>query len=148
MRSPPMSPNVRTPSSRVFSTAEPTRLAVDITRNLAECYRLSGQPENAYGAWDELWDTGARLDDHGLRFLAAEGQMRSRIDHDELRDAAVLADRTRQLLEELATRGSRLYPDLSGERLTLRRAHLERQFPASAGFTGDYTVAYRHAARG
>lgn len=133
--------------SRVFSAAEPTRLAVDITRNLAECYRLSGEPENAYGAWDELWDTGARLDDRGLRFLAAEGQMRSRIDHDELRDAAVLADRARRLLEELAARGSRLYPELSGERLTLRRAHLERQFSRICRFTGDYTGAYRHAQR-
>ncbi|GAA1004500.1 hypothetical protein Aple_071740 [Acrocarpospora pleiomorpha] len=131
--------------SRVVSLAAPTPVSVDIMRNLAECYRLCGEPHNAYAAWDELWEAGTLLNDPGVQFVAAEGQLRSRIDHDELREAAALVDRTVRLLDGLENRGgSRVYPYLS-ETLLLRRGHLERQFSRICRFTGDYVGAYRHA---
>jgi tetratricopeptide (TPR) repeat protein len=120
-----------------------TRLQIEIVRNLAECYRLHGEPQHAYEEWDELAQVGERTGDAGVRFLAAEGRLRSHIDHDEQDLAMRYAARARRLLKNLETNGSPLFPELVGNQLQIRRAHLNRQLTRAYRFSGDYARALK-----
>ncbi|MGP0002411.1 MAG: tetratricopeptide repeat protein, partial [Acetobacteraceae bacterium] len=122
-----------------------SRLNVDITRNLAECHRLHGEPQRAYQEWDELWQIGEQTGDSGVRFFAVEGRLRSHIDHDEMDLAIRYAAQADRLLKTLEVCGSPLFPELDRGRLLIRRAHLNRQLARTYRFTGDYVRAWAFA---
>jgi tetratricopeptide (TPR) repeat protein len=123
----------------------PTRVAAEVARNLAECFRLCGEPERAYQAWEELSSLGSKAGDVGVQFLAAEGRLRSHIDHDEMYLASRHAKNARQLLQKLGRDGSALFPELTGAPLRIRRAHLDRQLARTYRFTGNYVKALHYA---
>ena len=120
-----------------------TRLQIEIVRNLAECYRLHGEPQHAYEEWDELALVGERTGDAGVRFLAAEGRLRSHIDHDEQDLAMRYAAQARRLLNKLETDGSPLFPELVDNQLQIRRGHLNRQLTRAYRFSGNYARALK-----